>query len=261
MGALAVLGIQAMCNCFAAKQLSGSQGASRHRLLVGAILFNVLLLAACKYSGAVLPVFASMAGLEAVLAQPFLPPGLSFVTFIQIAMLVDVGTRRQAFVGPLNTLRFLFFFPYMLSGPIARYGETTRQFDAPGALTFSWDNAARALTLFSLGLFKKTVLADNLAPFVDQGFLNAGSLEFFSAWISTLAYTLQLYFDFSGYSDMAIGAALLFNIRLPDNFLSPYKASYDRPALLEAVERLISACGLDFARGERVLVKPNLVSK
>lgn len=214
-GPLAVVLSQALFNCLALRRL-GAGG--RRGLLALAVAANILLLCWSKYADLLL----GPAGISGWRVGS--PPGLSFLTFIQVGMLLDVGLGRQAVLGWWRTLQFQLFFPAMLSGPISRYGDVAGQMESPRAREFSWESAAQALFLFSLGLFKKVVLADSLAPVANQGYAMPGALEFYTAWASTLAYTLQIYFDFSGYSDMALGAARLFNITLPDNFQSPYKA-------------------------------------
>ena len=116
------------------------------------------------------------------------------------------------------------FFPQLVAGPIVRHQEMMPQFAERGVRLPDWNNIATGVFVFGLGLFKKLIIADSFAQWADAGFSSAGALSFFEAWSVSLSYTFQLYYDFSGYTDMAIGAALLFNIRLPINFNSPYKA-------------------------------------
>ena len=156
----------------------------------------------------------------------FIPPGISFYTFIQIAWLVSV---YRGSVVPTDIMRhalFSSFFPCILSGPIVRYEQMGPQFDrlsGPDA-----ERLALGLSLFCVGMAKKVLLADNLAPLADAVFgawakgLPLASCE---AWLGALSYSFQLYFDFSGYTDMAIGLGLLFGLQLPENFISPYKAT------------------------------------
>ena len=119
---------------------------------------------------------------------------------------------------------FVTFFPHLIAGPILHHREMMSQFESRWALGMRYRNIVSGLFIFSIGLFKKVVLADTFAIWANAGFGGNGSLDFFSAWATSLSYTFQLYFDFSGYCDMAIGASLLFNIWLPINFNSPYKA-------------------------------------
>lgn len=136
-------------------------------------------------------------------------------------MLWGGGTRQYDF---LNYCLFVTFFPQLIAGPIVHHKEMMPQFANTRNKIINYKNIALGLFIFSVGLFKKVVIADNFAIWATNGFDNAIVLNFFEAWATSLSYTFQLYFDFSGYCDMAIGAALLFNIKLPINFNSPYKA-------------------------------------
>lgn len=199
-------------------------GRRKSILLVG-ITGNLALLAYYKYAD-----FAqNLVGLSADAASStLLPLGISFFTFTQIAFLVD-AYRGQADVRSLThyTL-FVSYFPHLIAGPILHHKEIMPQFEQPSTYRFRYKNIATGLTIFAIGLFKKTVLADGIATYATPLFdaaANGTAVSFLDAWGGALAYTLQLYFDFSGYSDMAIGISLLFGIRLPLNFNSPYKAS------------------------------------
>ncbi|WP_225767316.1 MBOAT family protein [Inquilinus sp. Marseille-Q2685] len=156
-----------------------------------------------------------------------LPIGISFYTFTQIAFLVDAYHGKVDDRDPLAYALFVTFFPHLIAGPILHHKEMTVQFAALPRLRIGSDDIAVGVTMFAFGLFKKTVLADSLALHASPVFEQAAAghaPSFFAAWTATLGYTLQLYFDFSGYSDMAIGLARLFGIRMPENFNSPYKA-------------------------------------
>lgn len=124
----------------------------------------------------------------------------------------------------LNYVLFISFFPQLIAGPIVQHKEVMEQYLNMTKKSMNWENISKGLFIFSIGLFKKVAIADTFAVWVNQGFSQTDSLTFFDSWITTLSYTFQLYFDFSGYTDMAIGIALLFNIYLPINFNSPYKA-------------------------------------
>ncbi len=153
-----------------------------------------------------------------------LPLAISFFTFQQIAFLVDSYqgvVRERKF---LNYCLFVTFFPQLISGPIVHHKEMMPQFAALKNKVADFRNIARGLVIFSIGLFKKVLIADTFAIWAINGFDKAEQLTLLEGWVTSLCYTLQLYFDFSGYMDMALGAALLFNIRLPINFDSPYKA-------------------------------------
>ncbi|WP_165065896.1 MBOAT family protein [Desulfovibrio sp. ZJ200] len=205
-------------------QIPGRPGSrrriSRKGLLVLALGLNLLPLIWFKYSSALL------FGAHWKFMPPELPPGISFYTFIQIAWLVDVYRRRFVPAGLSRHALFSACFPYVLSGPIVRYEQVGPQFDALAGLTA--ENLARGFSLFSLGLAKKVLLADGIAPYADAVFNaaeNAFPLSGAEAWLGSFCYTFQLYFDFSGYTDMALGLGLMLGLRLPENFNSPYKST------------------------------------
>ena len=172
-------------------------------------------------------VLNSLAGIG-VLHGPFrhvtLPLGISFFTFTQIGYLIDYRQGVTKDRGLLNYLLFVSFFPHLIAGPILHNREIMPQFGDRRNYGLRTENLAIGFTIFIIGLGKKCLLADPLSTGVIAGFSNPGGLGLMASWHVALAYTLQLYFDFSGYSDMAIGLARLFNIRFPLNFNSPYKA-------------------------------------
>lgn len=194
------------------------------RLLILGVAANLLALGWFKYAGFVAANVDALTGAAIPVPDVVLPLGISFFTFTQIAWLVDSWQGKVRDRGALDFTLFVTFFPHLIAGPILHHREMMSQF------TSRWTHAVRAslvvrgLFLLSLGLFKKVVLADTFAGWADEGFDDGAPLDFVAAWSTSLAYTLQLYLDFSGYCDMALGAALLFNIRLPINFNSPYKA-------------------------------------
>lgn len=153
-----------------------------------------------------------------------LPLGISFFTFTQIAFLVDAYRGETKNYSFLYYSLFVTFFPHLIAGPILYHKDMIPQFKRAKHFVFSHKSFALGLTVFALGLFKKVVIADSLIPWVKPVFEQAGNVGFFEAWSGALAYTFQLYFDFSGYSEMAIGLGLLLNLRLPLNFDSPYKS-------------------------------------
>lgn len=197
--------------------------------LVLAVSVNLAVLAVFKYanffSGTVNDIVGSpvMPVLNIVL-----PAGISFFTFTQIAYLVDVRrgiVREYDFV---HYLLFVTYFPHLIAGPVLHHKEMMPQFANPATYRLDWDKFGWGGALFILGLAKKVVLADSAAEFVKPGFGIAeagGEPLFVVSWISALAYTFQLYFDFSGYTDMALGLSAMFGVQLPINFNSPYKAS------------------------------------
>ena len=194
-------------------------------LMIFAVAVNLGVLAYFKYANFFIDNLNSALGVHVALATIILPLGISFFTFQKIAFVVDVYRGRVDRLNLLDFSLFVSFFPQLIAGPIVHHAEVLPQFrraePIPGGLI------VQGATIFAIGLAKKVLLADTAAMFATPGFdaaANGGALDAISAWIAALAYTVQLYFDFSGYSDMAIGGALMFGIRLPVNFASPYKA-------------------------------------
>ncbi len=205
---------------------AGRGGAARALLALG-VAADLALLGWFKYRGFLADVAAGLAGTEAPRIVAVLPLAISFFTFQQIMFLVDGYRRARPRLGLLPFMATVGFFPHLIAGPLVRPAEIVPQFASPGLLAPRAGMFAAGLTLFLLGLAKKLVLADSFAPFADAGFDAAAAgarLSFIEAWYAVLAFGLQIYFDFSGYSDMAIGLAGLFNIRFPQNFDSPYQA-------------------------------------
>ena len=162
------------------------------------------------------------------IAPVLLPLGISFFTFTQIAFLVDAYRGEVKEANLIHYGLFVTYFPHLIAGPVLHHSEMMPQFARASTYRLNWQDLAVGLTFFAIGLFKKVVLADGIAPFVTPVFdaaTNGGALTFMEAWGGALAYTFQLYFDFSGYSDMAIGLSRLFGVKLPLNFNSPYRAA------------------------------------
>lgn len=199
-------------------------GGPRKALLVVGIIFNLSLLAYFKYANFFLENVDLALGTNWKIDDLALPLALSFVTFQKIAYLVDSYRYLTKGYGIVNYGLFVTFFPQLIAGPIVHHGDIVPQFKEKARRRFRIDNASLGLMIFSAGLFKKVVLADTFAQWATPGFDQSVSLTFVQAWITSLSYTFQLYFDFSGYVDMAIGSALIFNINLPINFNSPYRA-------------------------------------
>jgi len=189
------------------------------------ILFNVGLLGYFKYTDFFISTINSTFDARIGLMEIALPLGISYFTFIQISFLTAVYRGLSKETNILNYGLYVSFFPQVMSGPIVYHGEMMPQFTDPNNRRINYDNIMKGVLIFSIGLFKKTVIADNLALWAVQGFDQAQSLNFFEAWFTSLSYTFQLYNDFSGYIDMANGVALMLNIHLPLNFNSPYKAT------------------------------------
>lgn len=153
-----------------------------------------------------------------------LPLGISFYTFTQIAFLVDSFNGKAREYDLVNYTLFVTFFPHLIAGPILHHKEMMDQFQSRWTLFLRYRNIFMGLFIFSIGFFKKVIIADTFSVFANAGFADGVIHDFYSSWATSLSYTFQLYFDFSGYCDMAIGIALLFNIWLPINFNSPYKS-------------------------------------
>jgi alginate O-acetyltransferase complex protein AlgI len=191
------------------------------------VALNLALLCYFKYTNFILDSIDTLTGAPLPLLNIVLPLGISFFTFQQIAYLVDVMRGAPVERDIVSYTLFVSFFPHLIAGPLVHHAEMIPQFKR-GRSSRSAVLAARGMAIFAAGLFKKVVIADNLAQFVSPVFAHldsGGGVTASWAWLATLSYTLQIYFDFSGYSDMAIGLALLFGIRLPVNFRSPYKAT------------------------------------
>jgi alginate O-acetyltransferase complex protein AlgI len=190
------------------------------------VALNLALLGFFKYANFLLDTVHDVSGTPLPHLDVILPLGISFFTFQQIAYLVDVMRGAKVERDIVSFTLFVAFFPHLIAGPLVHHAEMIPQFKRE-RLGRSARLAAQGWAIFVAGLFKKVVIADNLAQFANPLFAHVdlgGSVPTEWAWLAILAYTLQIYFDFSGYSDMAIGLALLFGIRLPVNFRSPYKA-------------------------------------
>ena len=200
------------------------RGAARAVLALG-VAVNLAVLGVFKYADFFLANAAHFVGDAPALLHLALPLGISFFTFTQIAYLVDVYRRKAQEPVLANYALFVTFFPHLLAGPILHHSEMMPQFADKSNKRPQWDNIAAGAFLLTIGLVKKVLIADTFAPIADAGFGAPATLTASAAWLSVLAYTMQIYFDFSGYTDMALGAARLFNIRMPINFDSPYRAT------------------------------------
>jgi alginate O-acetyltransferase complex protein AlgI len=200
---------------------------ARTAVLLLGIAFNVAFLGYFKYTNFVFGAINDALGTGFVLREIILPLGLSFITFQKIAFLVDVHAGRVKTVRLADYCLFVLFFPQLIAGPIVHYREMMPQFHA-ASCRFDRENVAVGLTLFFFGLFKKVVIADSIAGSVSAIYRQAAggeSISLLMAWMAAVGFTLQIYFDFAGYSDMALGIARFFGIRLPANFDSPLRAS------------------------------------
>lgn len=200
-----------------------AQGFRKQILIIG-IVSNIALLAYFKYSDFFIENINAIFDSSFALLNLALPLAISFFTFQQIAYLVDSYRNETHEYNFLNYAIFITFFPQLIAGPIVHHKEMMPQFAYAKNRVLNHKNIVLGLLIFSMGLFKKVAIADTFAIWANSGFDSQSTLSFFEAWATSLSYTFQLYFDFSGYCDMAMGAALLFNIRLPLNFNSPYKS-------------------------------------
>ncbi|WP_340394235.1 MBOAT family O-acyltransferase [Paenibacillus sp. FSL E2-0177] len=194
----------------------------RRPLLIFSLSTNILLLSYYKYTDFFIENWNEVTASNLSLHHLILPLGISFFTFTQIAYLVDVYRNQAREYNLLNYTLFVTFFPHLISGPILHHKDMMPQFDKLRNKVWNWNNIRKGTLFFSIGLGKKVILADTLAGYADNGF--AAATYFVDSWVAILSYTLQIYYDFSGYTDMAIGIALLFNIHLPQNFNEPYRA-------------------------------------
>ena len=207
-----------------------NQERARHRakaaLFVG-VISNLMLLCYYKYSNFFLGEIARSTGVHMPILELVLPLGISFFTFTQIAFLVDAWKGKAKEYNFWHYLLFVTWFPHLIAGPILHHGQMMPQFRDPSIYRVRSKNIAIGLALFAIGLGKKLLLADPISAYADPVFHAAAAGQAIGpmiAWTGAMAYTLQIYFDFSGYSDMAIGLSMLFGIKLPINFNSPYKA-------------------------------------
>src|SRR3954471_6771505 len=224
-----LLAVSILLNYAAGRALEAGLGGPpgrRKRLLVAAVAVNLLALGYYKYANLISSSVGALTGTATPVFDVLLPIGISFYTFTQIAYLVDAYSGKRPEKSFVAYVLFVTFFPHLIAGPVLHHAEMMPQFlREQRAVRFAL--ALEGLLFFACGLAKKVVIADSVAPAANRAFLLAesGTLGFVDSWFGALAYTTQIYFDFSGYSDMAIGLALLFGIRLPLNFNSPYRAA------------------------------------
>jgi len=203
---------------------------ARKRWMQMAVSVNLLLLAFFKYTDFFIQSANTLTGAHFPLLKIALPVGISFFSFTQIAFLLDSYYGRISAVSLRPYLSFASYFPYIVSGPILNYNDMAPQLASPAATGAAGASPPRAahlaagLALFVCGLAKKILIADNLIPLVTPAFTDQNP-QLIQVWVGLVAYSLQLYFDFSGYSDMAIGVSRMMGIELPLNFNSPYKAT------------------------------------
>jgi len=208
---------------------SGTGDPNAKRLMVLGVALNLAALAYFKYFNFFVDNLSVLLGSQLAFAHVLLPVGISFFTFTQIAFLADAWRGKVQEYSFVHYGLFVTYFPHLIAGPVLHHGQMMPQFADAQTYRLNGAHIAGGLAIFAIGLVKKIIFADGISPYADAVFgpADAGlSPDFTEAWIGAVAYTLQLYFDFSGYSDMAIGLSWMFNIRLPFNFNSPYRATH-----------------------------------
>ena len=198
---------------------------SKRAFLVTAIGFNLVLLGTFKYADFVIANFSAVTGVVVEPLDIVLPLAISYFTFQQIGYLVDSSRGETRDHGWLEYGIFVSFFPQLIVGPIVNHKDIVHQLRDPQNKLPDYRKLATGLFVLAVGLFKKSVLADRLSVYAEGGFSDLASLSTAEAWLVSLAGNFQIYFDFSGYTDMAIGSALLFGLQLPENFRSPFAAT------------------------------------
>ena len=203
-------------------------GKSTRELLIVGLVFNLGLIGLFKYAGLFVTSADGLLGLNYPIPHLFLPLAISFFTFEQISYLVDAASGKAQRYSFLDYALFVSYFPHLIAGPIVRYNDLIPQFSQSRTNAQRDEDISLGVTLFSIGLAKKTLIAENLAPFADVVFSAAHqgvAVSASDAWLGTLFFAFQIYFDFSAYTDMALGSSCMLGIRLPFNFNSPYKAA------------------------------------
>jgi alginate O-acetyltransferase complex protein AlgI len=211
-------------NYFVCKQILSATLPRGKWWLTASIIFNLSLLGFFKYVNFFILSINDVTSNNIPLLSIILPVGISFFTFTQISLLVDTYHGKIKSLNFTHYLLFASYFPYIVAGPILHHQEMLPQFSDPNHYQVKANNFAIGISIFIFGLGKKLLIADNLASTITPLFVG-GDPQVFQAWLGMLAYTLQLYFDFSGYSDMAVGVSRLMGFRIPINFHSPYKAT------------------------------------
>ena len=213
-------------NYLVGNRLSDSKSIIERKIfLILGVLFNVVGLGYFKYYDFFISNVNTVFKTNLPLLHILLPLGISFFTFQQLSFIVDSYYKKHLKYDFLSYCLFVTFFPQLIAGPIVLPTEMLPQFESEENKKINWENMNRGFYIFSIGLAKKVIIADTISNFANAGFDMMESLNIVEAWLTSVSYTLQLYFDFSGYCDMAMGIALMFNIVLPINFNSPYKST------------------------------------
>ena len=215
-----------LCNYGFYVLLGRSSGSGRRkRLLAGALVLDVGILFYYKYFNFFLENVNGIFGRNFALTSILLPLGISFFTFQQLSFVIDAYKGEVPAYRFLDYACFVTYFPQLIAGPIVTHDELIPQFMDEERKRFRWDNFVRGIYLFVLGLSKKVLIADTFGNGVNWGFANIGELDSTNGFLVMLFYTIQIYFDFSGYCDMAVGLGRMMNLELPLNFHSPYRAA------------------------------------
>ncbi len=215
-----------LCNYGFYVLLGRSSGSGRRKwLLAGALVLNVGILFYYKYFNFFLENVNGIFGRNFALTSILLPLGISFFTFQQLSFVIDAYKGEVPAYRFLDYACFVTYFPQLIAGPIVTHDELIPQFMDEERKRFRWDNFVRGMYLFVLGLSKKVLIADTFGNGVNWGFANIGELDSTNGFLVMLFYTIQIYFDFSGYCDMAVGLGRMMNLELPLNFHSPYRAA------------------------------------
>ncbi len=201
------------------------QQSAKKAVLVAGCVLNIGALGYFKYCNFFLDTLNTVFRTDFMMQHIWLPLGISFFTFKQLSFLVDRYKEKAPHYSVLDYAAYVTFFPQLISGPIGLHDELIPQFQDKGRRKFATDSFAQGIVYFVIGISKKVLLADTLAKAVNYGFSNIATLDSVAAFVVALAYTFELYFDFSGYSDMAVGIGKMLRIEIPDNFNAPYKSA------------------------------------
>jgi D-alanyl-lipoteichoic acid acyltransferase DltB (MBOAT superfamily) len=221
---LPILAASIFGNYLAYRGILRAEEAHKKRWLILAVAGNLLLLGYFKYANFFIQTVNDITGAGIHPLDVLLPIGISFFSFTQIALLVDARHGKAETVSLWRYALFASYFPYIVAGPVLNHKDMLPQFADVRNYSVTANNLAVGLTLFAFGLAKKVLIADNLVPVVSTAFA-ADNPQLMAAWVGMLAYSFQIYFDFSGYSDMAIGVSRMLGFQIPFNFDSPYKAA------------------------------------
>jgi alginate O-acetyltransferase complex protein AlgI len=224
---LASIAVNFLVGGHVARQVRSGRAPVGRRWLVAGLAFNLSLLGYFKYANFFIDNLNAVLGTDWSWGRVILPIGISFYTFTQIAYLVDAYEGKVEETNPVHYGLFVTYFPHLIAGPVLHHAQMMPQFADPAIYRPQAARLIGGMAIFLIGMFKKVVLADGMSPYADAVFrpVDGGAMPLGSeAWLGAWAYTLQIYFDFSGYSDMAIGLSWLFNVKLPFNFDSPYQA-------------------------------------